>query len=81
MHDNYYQSEFWRTATTPSSNNLFYVSFIQTACLWRSSICHHLKQLTESAIILPEKEGRNIKYMLNNDVIDEYIGFLQGLKK
>lgn len=44
-------------------------------------ICHHLKQLTETSIILPEKEGRNIKYMMNNEVIDDYIGFLQGLKK
>ncbi len=49
--------------------------------LAQPSICHHLKQLTETAIILPEKEGRNIKYMMNNETIDGFIGFLQGLKK
>jgi ArsR family transcriptional regulator len=49
--------------------------------LAQPSICHHLKQLTETSIILPEKEGRNIKYTMNNAVIDDYIGFLQGLKK
>jgi ArsR family transcriptional regulator len=49
--------------------------------LAQPSICHHLKQLTETSIILPEKEGRNIKYMMNNEVIDDFIGFLQGLKK
>ena len=49
--------------------------------LAQPSISHHLKQLTETEIILSEKEGRNIKYTLNNEVIDEYIHFLQGLKK
>ena len=49
--------------------------------LAQPSISHHLKQLTDTAILLSEKEGRNIKYRLNNSVIDEYIGFLQALKK
>ena len=49
--------------------------------LAQPSICHHLKQLTDTEIIIAEKEGRNVKYKLNNDVIDEYIGFLESLKK
>jgi ArsR family transcriptional regulator len=60
---------------------LYCVDLYNNINLAQPSICHHLKQLTESAIILPEKEGRNIKYMMNNEVIDEYIGFLEGLKK
>jgi len=40
-----------------------------------------MKQLTDTALILSEKEGRNIKYKLNNEVIDEFIDFLQALKK
>ena len=49
--------------------------------LAQPSICHHLKLLTDSEIITYEKEGRNVKYKLNNKVIDEYIGFLEALKK
>src|SRR5580658_5320236 len=60
---------------------LYCVDLYEYINLAQPSICHHLKQLTETAIILPEKEGRNIKYTMNNDVIDDFIGFLQGLKK
>ena len=60
---------------------LYCVDLYDNINLAQPSICHHLKQLTETAIILPEKEGRNIKYTMNNEVIDDYIGFLQNLKK
>ena len=59
---------------------LYCVDLYENINLAQPSICHHLKQLTETSIILPEKEGRNIKYTMNNEVIDEYIVFLQGLK-
>lgn len=48
--------------------------------LAQPSICHHLKQLIDTEIILSEKEGRNVKYKLNNEVINEYIQFLESLK-
>jgi len=59
---------------------LYCVDLYEEIHLAQPSICHHLKQLTETSIILPEKEGRNIKYTMNNEVIDDFIGFLQGLK-
>ncbi|HEX6223973.1 MAG TPA: metalloregulator ArsR/SmtB family transcription factor [Chryseolinea sp.] len=49
--------------------------------LAQPSIAHHLKQLTDTELILSEKEGRNVKYTLNNQVLDEYIAFLESLKK
>jgi len=49
--------------------------------LAQPSISHHLKLLTDTEIITYEKEGRNVKYTLNNKVIDEYIEFLEALKK
>jgi ArsR family transcriptional regulator, arsenate/arsenite/antimonite-responsive transcriptional repressor len=49
--------------------------------LAQPSIAHHLKLLTDTEIITSEKEGRHVKYSLNNQVIDEYIAFLQSLKK
>ena len=63
------------------SDCLYCVELYETVNLAQPSICHHLKQLTETEIILSAKEGRNIKYTLNNEVIDEYIHFLHGLKK
>ena len=49
--------------------------------LAQPSIAHHLKQLTDTELILSQKEGRNVKYSLNNQVLDEYIAFLESLKK
>lgn len=49
--------------------------------LAQPSVSHHLKLLTDSEIIIASKEGRNVKYQLNNDILDEYIDFLQSLKK
>jgi ArsR family transcriptional regulator len=63
------------------SESLYCVELYDNIKLAQPSISHHLKQLTETSIILSKKEGRNIKYTLNNEVIDEYIDFLQGLKK
>jgi ArsR family transcriptional regulator, arsenate/arsenite/antimonite-responsive transcriptional repressor len=49
--------------------------------LAQPSICHHMKLLTDTEVILSEKEGRNVKYSINNKVLDEYIDFLKTLKK
>ena len=49
--------------------------------LAQPSIAHHLKLLTDTELILSEKEGRNVKYSLNNQMLDEYIAFLESLKK
>lgn len=48
--------------------------------LTQPSISHHLKQLTEAELIIAEKEGRNMKYTMNNKVIDQYVHFLLALK-
>src|SRR5687767_9209233 len=49
--------------------------------LSQPSICHHIKQLTDTELITPEKEGRNLKYKLNEKVLNEFIGFLETLRK
>lgn len=48
--------------------------------LAQPSISHHLKILTDVEIVTAEKEGRNVKYKLNNSVLDDYINFLESLK-
>lgn len=48
--------------------------------LAQPSISHHLKQLVDADLLIPEKEGRNLKYLLNDAVLDDYIAFLKALK-
>ncbi|WP_285056410.1 ArsR/SmtB family transcription factor [Pedobacter ginsengisoli] len=48
--------------------------------LTQPSVSHHLKLLVDAELLLPEKEGRNLKYVLNQQVLDEYIASLNELK-
>ena len=48
--------------------------------LAQPSVSHHLKQLVDADLLIPEKEGRNIKYNLNQGVLNDYIAFLTTLK-
>jgi len=60
----------------------FYCSELENVVdLAQPSICHHMKLLTDTEVVLSEKEGRNVKYSINNKIIDEYIDFLKTLKK
>ncbi|SHG40360.1 DNA-binding transcriptional regulator, ArsR family [Chryseolinea serpens] len=60
---------------------LYCVDIMDIIDLKQPSICHHIKQLTDNDLILAEKEGRNLKYRLNDVVLNEFIDFLEGLKK
>lgn len=48
--------------------------------LAQPSVSHHLKQLVDADLLIPEKEGRNLKYSLNQKVLDDYIACLTNLK-
>ncbi|MGF7072993.1 ArsR/SmtB family transcription factor [Mucilaginibacter sp. R-33] len=48
--------------------------------LTQPSVSHHLKQLVDADLLLSQKEGRNLKYVLNQRVLDEYIACLNELK-
>jgi ArsR family transcriptional regulator len=48
--------------------------------LTQPSISHHVKILTEAGLIEAEKEGRNLKYTLNERLLDEYTSMLDHLK-
>jgi ArsR family transcriptional regulator len=47
--------------------------------LAQPSISHHIKILIEADLIEPAKEGRNHKYTLRNEVLNEYLAFLGKL--
>ena len=59
---------------------LYCVDLNNTINLAQSSIAHHLKLLMESELVTSDKEGRNVRYYLNNKLLDEYISFVEGLK-
>jgi ArsR family transcriptional regulator, arsenate/arsenite/antimonite-responsive transcriptional repressor len=44
--------------------------------LTQPAISHHLKQLTEADLLISEKEGRNMKYTVNKEVLAAYKEFL-----
>jgi ArsR family transcriptional regulator len=48
--------------------------------LTQPSVSHHIKILTEAGLIEPEKEGRNVKFTLNERLLDEYTSMLEHLK-
>ena len=48
--------------------------------LTQPSISHHVKQLADADLILVEKEGRNVKYKLNKEILQEYVAFLNTLQ-
>ncbi len=48
--------------------------------LSQPSISHHVRILVEAGLIEPEKEGRNLKYTLNEKVLENYLKFLGHLR-
>jgi ArsR family transcriptional regulator len=63
-----------------SKQCLYCVDLNNTINLAQPSIAHHLKMLIECELVTSDKEGRHVRYYLNNKLLDEYIGFVQGLK-
>lgn len=61
-------------------NCLYCSDIYEKSTLAQPSISHHLKLLTDADLVISEKEGRHVKYSLNNQVMDEYIDFLKNLR-
>jgi len=49
--------------------------------LAQSTVSHHVKQLIDADLVIVEKDGRNIKYMVNKEVFTSYINFLNPFVK
>ena len=61
-------------------NCLYCVDLYDKTTLAQPSVSHHIKLLADAELITAEKEGRNIKYTLNNAVQEEYNTYLEFLK-
>jgi len=59
---------------------LYCVDLYDKTPLAQPSVSHHVKLLADANLITAVKEGRNMKYTLNNEVFDEYIRYLETLK-
>jgi ArsR family transcriptional regulator len=56
--------------------------WVQCSCisstinLAQSTISHHVNQLVDADLLIAEKDGRNVQYQVNKDVMNEYVQFL-----
>jgi ArsR family transcriptional regulator len=55
-------------------------ALVETIDLAQSTVSHHMKQLVDADLVVAEKDGRNAKYSINQDVLDAYIRYLNLLK-
>lgn len=62
------------------TNCLQCIDIFEIINLSQPSISHHVKQLADADLITVEKEGRKVRYQLNQKVLDDYISFLKELK-
>jgi len=51
-------------------------SIVDNLDLAQSTISHHIKQLIDADLLIAEKDGRNLNYRINQDVLGAYIKFL-----
>ena len=63
-----------------SKDCLYCVDLNTKINLAQPSIAHHLKLLIDCELVTSDKEGRHVRYYLNSKLLDDYIGFLEGLK-
>jgi ArsR family transcriptional regulator len=49
--------------------------------LSQSTVSHHVKQLVDADLLIAEKDGRNAKYRINKEAIEQYIQYLKRLSQ
>jgi ArsR family transcriptional regulator len=47
--------------------------------LAQSTMSHHLKQLIDADLLIAEKEGRNLKFVINEEVCHAYASYISNL--
>ena len=51
---------------------------LNTFNLAQSTMSHHLKQLVDAELLLSEKEGRNLKFVINKEVCTAYSNYMKS---
>ena len=52
------------------------VAIVNCIDLAQSTISHHINQLVDAELLIAEKDGRNVKYLINQEVLEGYISYL-----
>lgn len=47
--------------------------------LAQSTMSHHIKQLIDADLLIADKEGRNLKFVVNKEVCTAYAEYINGL--
>lgn len=47
--------------------------------LAQSTMSHHIKQLIEADLLIADKEGRNLKFVVNKEVCSAYADYINSL--
>ena len=47
--------------------------------LAQSTMSHHFKQLVEAELLIADKEGRNLKFVINKEVCSAYATYINNL--
>ena len=72
-----YRLKIMEMAKCQAENNWLKCSCIgENIELAQSTISHHISQLVDADLLLTEKDGRNVRYRINKEVMDAYIKFL-----
>ena len=47
--------------------------------LAQSTMSHHIKQLIDAGLLIADKEGRNLKFVVNKEVCTAYADYINSL--
>ncbi|MBF4471860.1 ArsR/SmtB family transcription factor [Flavobacterium sp. HJJ] len=47
--------------------------------LAQSTMSHHIKQLIDADLLIADKEGRNLKFVINKEVCEAYAAYISSL--
>ena len=58
-----------------------YSALLNMFNLAQSTVSHHIKQLTDTGLLLMQKNGRNASYKVNKELLADYIHYLDRFKQ
>jgi ArsR family transcriptional regulator len=56
-------------------------SVVAMLSLSQSTVSHHLKLLVEAEILMADKHGRNVRYVLNKETLADFTRYLNRFDK
>ncbi|XZF16252.1 ArsR/SmtB family transcription factor [Chitinophagaceae bacterium MMS25-I14] len=73
-----YRLKILESVRKESSECMQCSDIVEMLDLSQSAISHHIKQLVDADLLIPEKDGRRIRYTINKDVFAAYADFIRS---